>query len=85
MPSLQQNAAMLSSPRRPCSAMEILSSAERGRRVWCRVSFMTVSTGVLAGEFSEEGLSFLFVPSSLRRNPNPPQFTTQIFTIGDNG
>ena len=65
--------------------MDILSSAERGRRVWRRVSFMTVSTGVLAGEFSEEGLSFLFVPSSLRRNPNPPQFTTQIVTVGDDG
>ena len=25
-------------------------------------------------EISEEGLSFLFVPSSLRRSPNPPQF-----------
>lgn len=59
MPSLQQNTAMLSSPRRRCSAMEILSSAERGRRLWRRVSFTTVSTGVLAGEFSEEGLSFL--------------------------
>jgi hypothetical protein len=23
----------------------------------------------------EEGLSFLFVPSSPRRNPNPPQYT----------
>jgi len=44
---------------------------------------MTVSTGALAGEFSEEGLSCLFVSSSLRRNPNPPQFTTQIFTVGD--
>jgi hypothetical protein len=35
--------------------------------------------------FFEEGLSFVFVPSSLRRNPNPPQYPPLDIYQGDRG
>src|SRR6185369_12279463 len=33
----------------------------------------------------EESSSFLFVPSSLRRSPNPPQFINRHATMDDDG
>ena len=57
-----------SSPRKPTSTMRILSSAEKCRRVLRRMSFTTCS----AGNLDLEDLDFIFVPSSLRRSPNPP-------------
>ena len=56
------------SPRRPSRTIRILSSAEKCRRVLRRMSFTTCSAGIL--DF--EDLGFIFVPSSLRRSPNPP-------------
>ena len=43
-------------------------SAEKCRRVPRRMSFTTCSAGFLA----IEDLALIFVPSSLRREPNPP-------------
>jgi hypothetical protein len=63
---------MLSSPRSPPITIRILSSAEKCRRVARRMSFTTCSAGALAGDFALQDLGLIFVPSSLRRNPNPP-------------
>ena len=65
---LAARSAMLSSPRRPSSTIRILSSAEKCRRVVPRMSFTTCSAGFLG----LEDLGLIFVPSSLRRDPNPP-------------
>src|SRR5688572_6231066 len=72
MPSLRHSSAMLSSPRSPSSTMRILSSAEKWRRVCRRMSFTTRSAGAFVDDFFKEDLGFIFVPSSLRRSPDPP-------------
>ena len=61
-----------SSNGRPSSTILILSSAEKCRRVLRRMSFTTCSAGALDRDFALEDLGFIFVPSSLRRSPNPP-------------
>jgi hypothetical protein len=67
-PFLAASSEILSSPRRPSSTIRILSSAEKCRRVARRISFTTCSVGFLAiGD-----LALIFVPSSLRREPNSP-------------
>ena len=68
MPSLRHSSAMLSSPRKPSNTILILLSAEKCRRVLRRMSFTTYSAGFLALEC----FGLIFVPSSLRRDPNPP-------------
>ncbi len=53
-------------------AKQILSSAEKCRRVCRRMSFTTRSAGAFSGDFFKEGWGFVFVPPSRRRRPNPP-------------
>jgi tripartite-type tricarboxylate transporter receptor subunit TctC len=36
------------------------------------VEITTRSAGAFTGDFFKEGWGFIFVPSSLRRSPNPP-------------
>ena len=58
--------------RRPSSTILILPSAEKCRRVRRRISFATTSAEAFRSEFLKEGLGFISVPLSPRRDPNPP-------------
>src|SRR3990167_11241418 len=79
MPSRRHNSAMLSAPRSPSSTMRIVSSAEKGRRVARRISFMTCSAGALTGT----DFCLIFAPSKGYDDPEIlPSSTRQICLIG---
>ena len=64
----------------PSSALWLAGSEARGQRRSgspsrpSNAARAAASIGGPSRRIFEEGLSFLFVPSSRRRNPNPPQF-----------
>src|SRR3990172_8189546 len=81
MPSLRHSSAMLSSPRRPCKTMRILSSAEKRRRVARRMSRTVFSA--LSG--ARSSLCLIGIPPGATMSqklflPQSPQSVQHVLT-----